>query len=243
LTYFSLWYLGETYYRLGMTPEAEHCAFEALASSPKEPNAQTMRRLVTTNIVRRDSATVAKYIGFFERSLAYRGWARQQRTHLALAMNDTAYHIPDIPISRRFHNFFITYQHPDFALLKLLQTNPTHRLAFEYLMAYYMLQKDIEGIKWCFDSFFKNFDYPDIPTHYEEALLVYQNSTRAGDEFYAQYPVSRTTRERFNRYFQALQGSRRNYEQLEKQFGNTYWFYVHFIEPSTLQKKDETNRY
>jgi tetratricopeptide (TPR) repeat protein len=246
LTYFSLWYLGEIYYRLGMILEAEHCAFEALASSPKEPNVQTMRRLVSTNIARRDSATAVKYIGFFEHSLAYRGWAQEQRTNLASAMSDSSFHIPGTPVPRRYDNFFMIYEQPDYALLMLLQSNPTHRMAFEYLMACYLLQKDIEGVVWCMNNYFGNFDYPDIPVHYEEALMVYQNLLQAGDEFYAQFPVSRATRDRFDRYFQAYKavpGSRRNLEQLEKQFGNTYWFYVHFIEPSTLQKKDEKNRY
>ena len=246
LTYFTVWHLGEIYYRLGMVPETEHCAFEALVSAPKEPNVQALRRLVTTNIVRRDSATAVKYIRYFDRSFAYRGWAQKQRENLSSAMADTSFHITGTPLPHRYDNFFITYQQPDFALLMLLQANPGHRLAFEYLMAYYLLQKDIEQVIGCMNTFFGNFDYPDIPVHYEEALLVYQNLTHAGDEFYEQYPVSRATRDRFDRYFQAykaIQGSKRNFEQLEKQFGNTYWYYVHFIEPSTLQKKDEKNRY
>ena len=247
LTYFTVWHLGEIYYRLGMTAEAEHCAFEALASSQKEPNVQTMRRLVTTNIARRDSATAVKYIGYFGRSFAYRGWAQEQRAHLSSAMADTSFHIPGTPVPRRYDNFFITYSRPDYALLMLLQSNPTHRLAFEYLMAYNLLQKDVEQLIWCMNTYFKNFDYQGIPAHYEEALLVYKNLIQAGDEFYDQYPVSRATRDRFDRYFQAYKvaqgGNRRHFEQLEKQFGNTYWFYVHFIDPSTLQKKDEKNRY
>ena len=246
LTYFTLWYLGEVYYRLGMIPEAEHCAFEALVSSPKEPNAQTIRRLVVTNIARRDSLAADKYLGYFERSLAYCEWAQQQRTYLAQAMADSAFHIPNTPEPYHYKDFFINYQHPENSLLMLLQSNPTHRMAFEYLMSYYMLQKDVEQVKWCMDQFYENFDYPGIPAHYEEALIVYQNSMQAGEEFYVQYPISQATRERFDRYlqaFKATQGSKRNFEQLEKQFGNTYWYYVHFVEPSTLQKKDEKNRY
>ncbi|MDR1155230.1 MAG: DUF6057 family protein [Bacteroidales bacterium] len=246
LTYFSLWCLGEVYYRLGMIPEAEHCAFEALVSNPKEPNAQTMCRLVITSIERRDSAAAHKYLGYFDRSLVYRKWATRQRANLASAMADSTFHIPGIPTPRRYSDFFIHYQYPDRSLLMLLQSNPGHRLAFEYLMAYYMLQKDVEQVKWCMDRFYGNFDYPDIPTHYEEALTVYHNSMRAGDEFYAQYPVSRATRERFARYvqaFKAAQSSQRNMEQLKKQFGNTYWYYIHFIKPAILQEEDEKNRY
>lgn len=247
LTYFTMWYLSEIYYRLGMVDVAEHCTFEALVSSPKGPNVQTMRRLVSTNIARRDSATAIKYIGFFGRSLAYRGWAKEQRAHLSSAMTDTSFHISNIPISRHHDNFFMIYHQPDYVLLKLLQSNPMHQLAFEYLMAYYLLQKDIEQVIWCMNTYLGNYDYIGIPTHYEEALLVYKNMTLAGDEFYDKYPVSNATRDRFDKYIQTFKvaqgGSRRYFEQLEKQFGNTYWFYVHFIESSTLQKKNEKNRY
>jgi hypothetical protein len=78
-----------------------------------------------------------------------------------------------------------------------------HRLAFEYLMAYYLLQKDIEQVIWCMNAYLNNFDYKGIPIHYEEALLVYKNLTLAGDEFYDSYPVSAATRDRFDRYAQA----------------------------------------
>ena len=246
LNYFSLWNCGEIYYRLGMIQEAEHNAFESLLASPKEPNAQALRRLTLTNIARRDSATAEKYLRYFDNSLTYRKWARNQRSHLELAMADSAFHIPDTPIPRRYKDFFINYHQPDYSLLILLESDPNHRLAFEYLMAYYMLQKNIEQTKWCLDSFFENFNYQNIPTHYEEALLVYHNSMQLGDDFFTRYPVSQETRERFSRYaqaYKAVQGSKRNFEQLQRQFGNTYWYYMHFIEPSTLKKNDEQNRY
>lgn len=246
LTYNSLWHLSEVYFRLGMIPEALHGAFEALVLSPKEPNAQAVQRLAITNIILRNRAAAEKYLAYFDHSLAYREWAQQQHAYLASAMADSAFHVPNTPISYSCNDFFIDYQQPDHSLLMLLQTNPKHRMAFEYLMSYYMLQKDIDRIKWCMDNFFGNFDYPDIPAHYEEALMVYKNSMQAGDDLNAQYPISRTTRERFDMYvqaFKAAQGSKRNFEQLKKQFGNTYWYYVHFVEPATLQKRDEKNRY
>jgi len=105
-----------------------------------------------------------------------------------------------------------------------------------------MLQKDIEKAKWCFDNFFWNLGYPDIPTHYEEALILYQNAMQAGNYFYVQYPISHATIERFNQYIQAFnvaQSSRRNIEHFRNQFDNTYWYYVQFVESSTNQHTDE----
>jgi len=241
LNYFSLWYSGEIYYRLGIIPEAERYAFSALVGN-KEPNTQTLNRLIINNIARRDSATAAKYIGHFERSLFYRKWAQQQHKNLSFAMTDESFNIPGTPVLRHYDNFFGAHRYHDHTLLMLLQSNPTHRLAFEYLMAYYMLQKDIQTAKWCFDNFFWDLGYRDIPTHYEEALVLYQITTQAGNDFFAQYPISYSTIERFNRYiqaFQTAQSSKRNFENFQKQFGNTYWYYVHLVESSTNQQNDE----
>ena len=246
LTYFAMWYSGEIYYRLGMIPEAEHSAFEALSSNERGPKTQTLQRLVLTNIARRDSATADKYLKFFENSFVYRKWAQQQRANLASAMADSSFLIPNMPLMYNFDDFFITYRHPDYALQMLLISNPQHRMAFEYLMSFYMLLKDIEQVKWCLDQFYENFDYPEIPIHYEEVIVAYHNATQADDDIFDQYPVKQTTRDRFEQYiqaFRAAQGSRRNFELLEKQFGNTYWFYVHFINPSTIQSNNEQNRY
>ena len=242
MDYFSLRFLGEIYYRIGIIPIAERYAFLAMVGNPKEPDTQTLSRLVITNIARRDSATADKYIGYFEHSLFYRKWAQQQRENLSFAMADTSFHISGTPVPRSYNDFFHYSRYPDEALLMLLQSNPTHRMAFEYLMAFYMLQKDIEKTKLCFDNYFWDLGYNDIPTHYEEALIVYQNMTQADNDFYLQYPISQATIERFNRYiqaFQAAQNSKRNFELFQKQFENTYWYYVQFVESSTNQQKDE----
>ncbi len=240
------WFFSEVYYRLGLIPEAEQCAFKAMVSSPKEPNAQALERLVFTNMIRRDSTAVCKYLTHFEHSGTYRQWAKQQRKNLALSMADSTFHIPNAPQPYWCKDFFVDYRYPDYTLQMLLQTNPQHRIAFEYLMAFYMLEKNIEQVKWCIDTYYKNFDYPNIPTHYEEALLIYQNVAKIGQDFFLQYPISNATLERFNKFgqaYNAAQGSKRNFEQLKKQFGNTYWYYMQFIESSTIQGKDEKKIY
>jgi hypothetical protein len=161
-------------------------------------------------------------------------------------MADANFNIPDMPTPARCKDFFIAYQIPEYTLSILLESNPKHRMAFEYLMSYYLLQKDIEQVKWCMDNFYEYFDYQDIPLHYEEALVIYPNIVRADSEFFRRYPVSKTTRDRFGSFMQAYNAARNSnsgFEKLEKQFGNTYWYYVYFVESTKLQKTDEENRY
>ena len=234
-----VWQLGEVYYRLGMILQAEHCSFESLVSSHKGPDVKVSQRLALANMARRDTATAEKYLRYLDLSLFYRQWARQQRANLALAMADSTFHIPDTPVPARCKDFFIPYQVPEYTLLMLLESNPEHRMAFEYLMAYCMLQRDLEKVKWCMDNYYGNFDYPTIPIHYEEALLLYNNVYDEGLDFFMQYPVSNATRERYDRYIQAVkaaQGNKRKFEQFQKQFSNTFWYYMNLIDPATLKK-------
>ncbi|KAA6327044.1 hypothetical protein EZS27_023928, partial [termite gut metagenome] len=246
LNYLSLWNLGEVYYRLGMIPEAEHCAFEALISSPNEANTQTLQRLAVTNLIRRDSSAFCKYVSFFENTLAYGKWAKQQRSYLDTAMVNSSFQIPHTPVPYKYDDFFINYVNPDHALHILLQSNPTHKKAFEYLMAYYLLQQNIEAIKKCIDLYYKDSFYPAMPVLYEEALLVYKNINPANADFLKKYPVSEATLKRFSEYtrvYKNAKRSNRDWEQLRKRFGNTYWFYVHFTEPVFGHNEDEKYRY
>ena len=243
---FTLFYIGEVYYRLGLIQEAEHSAYEAMVSNAREHPSLTLRRLVTTSIIMRDTALFTKYIRLFDQTLFYRSWANEQRRHMAAALADSTYTLPGAPQVALHDDFFLRYARPDLILDKLLERDPNHRLAFEYLMAWYMLDKDIESMKKCMDTYFHQFSYPNIPVHYEEALMVYQNVNPTVDIF-AQYPISETTRERFNNYMQAhklASTNRQMMTQLYQHYGNSYWFYLHFMQPELLQRmEDETNRY
>jgi len=154
-------------------------------------------------------------------------------------MKDSTFIIPNTPIPANIKDFFIMYQVPEYTLLMLLESNPRHRMAFEYLMAYSMLQRDLKKVKWCMDNYYEYFDYQAIPTHYEEALLLYKNVYEKGSDFFELYPISKATLERYDNYIKAVnaaQISKRRFEQFKKQFNNTFWYYMNLIDPSTLKK-------
>ena len=235
-----VWYLGEAYYRLGLMLPAEHCAFETLILNQKECSVNVLQRLTLINIANRNAANANKYLRYLDHSLFYRKWVQQQRANLASAIADENFQIPDTPLPVHCKDFHIPYRVPEYTLLRLLEANPKHRMAFEYMMAYCMLYRDLENMKWCMDKYYGYFDYPAIPTHYEEALLLYKEVFNEGPDFFTQYPISNATRERYDHYMQAVQaaqrGGERKFEQFKKQFSNTFWFYMNLIDPTTLKK-------
>jgi hypothetical protein len=159
------------------------------------------------------------------RSLFYKNYAKTRKDYpAALQMKDNLIHsIPDV-------------------LETLLEDNSTHQMVFEYLMAWYLLERDFEQAKKCFDRYFYSFSYAQIPTHYAEFLLLYKRLNNLDDSFYKQYPISKELRERFEIMDTLVQAKLDNTIQktLEDGFKHTYWFYVKFpLVQTQKSQKDE----
>jgi hypothetical protein len=115
-------------------------------------------------------------------------------------------------------------------LTSILEDNGDNRAVFEYLMAFYLLERDFEQAKKCYDRYFPSFPYRHIPVHYAEFLVLYKHINKLDDSFYEHYPVPRNIRERFDMMDVLVQAKMDGQVQksLENSFGNTYWFYVRF---------------
>lgn len=224
--YFSRFSQGDAYGQLGLVAELKHCTFEAMVGNAgiKEHNVQCLQRLLICSVLERDTLLFDKYAKLLESSLFYRSWVKKQREQLFANPGASA----ESTVLKK--DFFISYSYPEVALLQLLDDNPTHKMAFEYLMAYYMLQRQFEAAKRCFDKYYANFDYPALPDHYAELLVLYKNANKLDDQFYNQYKVPKDLRDKYESYELMLYAVSADdvKEQLLSRYGNTYWFYASF---------------
>ena len=116
------------------------------------------------------------------------------------------------------------------SLLKLLERNRHNRMAFEYLMAHYMLtgrpQKVAANI-----GRLNDFDYKGIPRHYEEAILLHKDIAREEVDLHGRH-ISGETLERldkFKRIYNRLKyDARAAGKALRAEFGKSYFFYYVF---------------
>jgi hypothetical protein len=113
------------------------------------------------------------------------------------------------------------------ALSALLEKNSQNRMAFEYLMAWYMLNKRldkiVENIKRLND-----FSYPQIPRHYEEAMLIYVYGTKKPVylDGHQPSPDMRRQIESFSRTFNRYgRNKRAAFRELADVYGDSYLFY------------------
>ena len=112
-------------------------------------------------------------------------------------------------------------------MLGLLFMNcKTNRMAYEYLIAYTLLNKDLNHFVQYF-PIGKTLNYKEIPVHYQEALLAFwAGSGRKMSDF--PWPVSQTVGERFNNYARLSSSGGYAEEQIKNLYSQTYWYYLQF---------------
>ena len=139
---------AEVFYQLGMINDAERYTFEAQEAIPNyRKSGRLTRRIAQCEIVNGNYAVAAKYLRMLEHSLFYRQWAKSQERFL---YNDVAVkadpeygRLRDIRIKR--HDYLFSDQEMDQMLGLLLVDNKKYdnRMAYEYLIAYELLQRDL----------------------------------------------------------------------------------------------------
>jgi hypothetical protein len=122
-------------------------------------------------------------------------------------------------------------------LSELLAKNNQNRMAFEYLMARYMLNKHLGKLVLNLERL-HDFGYKELPTHYEEAALIYVYGTRKPINL-SGYPPTPQKLKQIEDFSRLLSSYGRNKQaaakELSKKFRNTYFYYYKFA-PSGLNK-------
>ena len=220
---------AQAFYAIGLINEAQRWAYEEMVVYGKRP--QNMKLLVKSSLINGNYSMTAKYTSILKKTLFYRKWAMD---HEKLAGDPLAVK-SDPDLGKKVNllpgqDFFIFLETPESNLPRLVNQNPGNREAFEYMMAWLLLNKDVEMLV---DNvrLMKNMGYTRIPGYIEEAILIYYNSQGVFPDL-GGLELSSETRLRFEQYFAAFMSARQNPARLEalmkKQFGNTFWYYFHF---------------
>jgi hypothetical protein len=115
--------------------------------------------------------------------------------------------------------------------MQLLGHNPNNKMAFEYLMTCYLLAGQLDKITVNIGRL-DQLGYQDIPTLYEEAMLIYYGS-RGQQLDLNKLNIKRKTIERYKRFvrlYNSMQAQDRQVvlRQLIREFGTSYFFYHKF---------------
>jgi len=224
--------MGDLSFQLGLVNDAEHEAHEALEWH--RDYAPILKRLALINIVKGRTEAAKVFLRKLTSYPRYRGWAQDALHHLQAdplwSTNSQIEHIRSVMLVTE-PALPLPVQN---SLSALLRRNRHNRMAFEYKMASYLLNWQLYRFVGELDRL-NDFDYPDIPRHYQEAILLYEAISGQEVDLHDRQitPETRQAYHEFIRtfalFFNAndLQGAK---EVLWQHYGDTYFFYYFFGE-------------
>ncbi len=227
---------SDLYFDLGHIKAAQVMAYEGHTHLGYNP--RMLKRIVVTNIINEKFVVAKKFLDLLNKSILHKKWVKYYRNYLfneSLIKSDSLIQLKRKLIPKV--DFFIAIgERSDKDLIELLKENENNKMAFEYLMAYYLLEFWLEDLLEYLGQF-KELGYGKYPRHIEEAILV-SRFAYPSKNFKVDYSINQQTIERFEQFNSILSGfenKEKAKEALEKGFYHTYWYYALYIKP------EETN--
>lgn len=164
---------AEIFFRLGMVNDAERYMFEAQEAIPNyRKSARLTRRIIECEIINGNYQVAAKLLRRLQKTLFYSNWANQT---MALLGNEKA--INRHPVYGKLRKYrekkqdFLFSDREMDQMLGLLFLNDNHnRMAYEYLVCYELLQRDMEKFMQYY-PLGRFVDYDHIPRSFQEILI------------------------------------------------------------------------
>jgi len=219
-------------YDLAHVSGAQTMAYEG--QTKMQYNPRLLKRLVMTNLINREPLAAMKFVRLLKQSLVHRKWAERAEDlviHPPLADAD-----PEIRAKRALkptEDFFLNKNHPNSDLAQLLEQHPENRMAFEYLMAFYLLDGRLMNLYTVLDRFSK-YGYARLPYHVQEAILLLKTLSPDRVDIEPIQFDSEVLR-RFRAFNLILTQNMRDPVQAEaalrENFEDSYWFYIRYVTP------------
>ena len=164
---------AEIFFRLGMVNDAERYMFEAQEAIPNyRKSARLTRRIIECEIINGNYQVAAKLLRRLQKTLFYSNWADQT---MVLLGNEKA--INRHPIYGKLRKYrekkqdFLFSDREMDQMLGLLFLNDNHnKMAYEYLVCYELLQRDMEKFMQYY-PLGRFVDYDHIPRSFQEILI------------------------------------------------------------------------
>ena len=225
----SPWNKIGTYYDLGAVNKCECVLADSLEKYGERP--ELIKQLAIVRIAKNDIPSARIYLEALKKTLFYSGWAcdylKQLDTDPNMSGDEDIQYLRSVMLheNKGELEFLLEEMFTD-----LLKRNPENQMAFEYLMAFYMLMGDTDGFIKNIDRL-DDFNYPQIPRHYQEAILSYIYLTKNMSDLQGRR-INIKILNRFKEFMQVVElyGNNRQaaFYELSKNYSDTYYFYYMF---------------
>ena len=222
---------SKLFLEIGHVANAERDAFEFLELAGNCP--LILELLATIKLVKGQTEVAAVFLRVLSKDLIYGHRGRELLRQLAedpkMTGNERIQRLRSVASDKESTR--LGFEGDDF-FVQLLNKNSDNRMAFEYMMAFYLLTGQVDKITANIGRL-HDFGYTKLPRHYEEAIVIYMGSGRKKMDLY-NWQVSAETIERAKAADTIYKRYRDKYNKqvvrdaLVADFGDSYIFYYIF---------------
>lgn len=235
---------AEIFFRLGMVNDAERYMFEAQEAIPNyRKSARLTRRIIECEIINGNYQVAAKLLRRLQKTLFYSNWANQT---MALLGNEKA--INQHPIYGKLRKYrekkqdFLFSDREMDQMLGLLFLNDNHnRMAYEYLMCYELLQRDMEKFMQYYPlGRFVGYDH--IPRSFQEILIGNWMKTHS-DPRTIPYSVDAQNVNNTLNFIQLYMQNPKNPQLGQQPYVSNAWHYMVIQDKEEVKKEEKKTIY
>ena len=224
--YFSMMYYTDALLEMGDVSQATDCALLAQTVMPGYYSTRMLRRLAEIAVVTGDYAVATKYLNILIRTRNHRNWAQNLLDCIA------ADKIPEQYLQWRSRTvpedrFFVQGDIRS-SLSIIASQSPYNRVAVDYLLCSYLLDKNVNTFISLYDRYYLNAldRIVSVPDLYQEALLVNVNSRESLIETVEKYHISQRVYDKYMQLLEARAGDSRPESVITTEAMRTYWHFI-----------------
>ncbi len=226
---------------MGEVNQSIRCVYEEIAHYGYSKHA--LKRLILVNIIKGNYPTAEKLLHMLQRTPFQKQWSD---THLKLVEDPGLIKYNAEIMEKRDllpHKIFSHKDNiPHLTILINLLFNNKNKMAFEYTMMCLLLDMKLDDFV-SYLRLMEKFSYTRMPRHFQEALCVYLMIRPDTEGVINRYLIEPGTTRQFKEFndIKFNQGGEKDAtrKKLQEQFGDTYWFYMHYLLPGyrAMKKK------
>ena len=210
-----------------MVNTSQRFVFEAMEAIPNHrKSARCLKRLAETNLINGQYEVARKYLHLLQKTLFYKGWATETLSYIGNEEKINAHaEWGRLRQVRPREDILFDEQRMDVMLASLCEQNPENRLAYDYLMAYVMLRRDMNRFMQYYELGYQDASAA-IPRSYQEALAFAWTGAHT-DFREAPWNIAPQVQQNvfdFARIFTSRRPGTK--ATLQTRYGHTYWYYL-----------------
>ncbi len=222
-------YNSDLFFEMGHVNMAIALAFDDIVLRGR--TYENVSRMAECSMANEDFGTARKYVTLLERTLFHRSFAGRCERLLADKKAGDEYfapvraRLPTVELPMTLRNFV--------PLLTLVESHPENRMAFDYLIAWCLLDEQALPMMPDYLGHLKEAGYAALPVHVQEALLTYENSRGRAVEM-PPFAYDPKIEARFSEFVEKVERSPSKpvaQRELGPSFGGTFMYYALFLRP------------